>query len=452
MSRPRTHDIPLRPRRAGVVLLASFLLTSVSFVAATAVSEYKAREIEDHALSIATSAIPSIDDLTSMRMALRDLHIAAEKYVAASSGERESLRTRIREDQAEIERDWSAYTALPLYPGERELLPPINEALEEMNGAIDALFREGQQGRRNAAERIVREQLVPAIGRLALGVQPMVELNASNAAALSEQIASIHRVSRTWAIALDVAAVVLAAVAAIAAMVLVNRYTRILEQRLSELEYFAGRLAHDIRTPLASVALALDGAGRDAHLNPDVGAMLARGSRSVQRIARLVDGLLVFALSGARPTGENQSELVPVITGAVDELLPAAREKEIALDVEVIPPVTVACSPGVLMSLVSNLVGNAIKFMGDAPIRRVSVRAIDLGPRMRIEVEDTGPGVPEEQRERIFEPYLRAASTTPGLGLGLATVRRLAEAHGGAAGLAPGKDTGSIFWFELPKA
>jgi signal transduction histidine kinase len=100
---------------------------------------------------------------------------------------------------------------------------------------------------------------------------------------------------------------------------------------------------------------------------------------------------------------------------------------------------------------VSNLVGNAVKYMGNATDRRVTVRAGDLGPCLRVEVEDRGPGVPPEQRDRIFQMYERAAgSTQPGLGLGLATVRRLAEGHGGAAGL-ESPSVGSRFWFELPR-
>jgi signal transduction histidine kinase len=91
--------------------------------------------------------------------------------------------------------------------------------------------------------------------------------------------------------------------------------------------------------------------------------------------------------------------------------------------------------------------------MGDAPVRRITIRARKLDSFSRVEVEDSGPGVPAQLQERIFDPYVRGAeSTTPGLGLGLATVRRLAEAHGGAAGLRGDLPSGSLFWFELPTA
>jgi signal transduction histidine kinase len=71
----------------------------------------------------------------------------------------------------------------------------------------------------------------------------------------------------------------------------------------------------------------------------------------------------------------------------------------------------------------------------------------------RLEVQDSGPGIPDEMRMKIFDPYVRAAqSGIPGLGLGLATVRRLAEAHGGAVGVDSRPGQGSLFWIELPLA
>jgi signal transduction histidine kinase len=71
-----------------------------------------------------------------------------------------------------------------------------------------------------------------------------------------------------------------------------------------------------------------------------------------------------------------------------------------------------------------------------------------------VEVEDTGPGIPLELRDRLFERYVRGknATTKPGIGLGLATVKRVSQAHGGAVGMRPGPEQGSVFWFEIPRA
>ena len=96
---------------------------------------------------------------------------------------------------------------------------------------------------------------------------------------------------------------------------------------------------------------------------------------------------------------------------------------------------------------------NASKYMSDSPVRKIAVRVRETDDVIRIQVEDTGPGVAPELREAIFEPYVRAeGATQPGLGLGLATVKRLCVAHGGEVGVRSTLGQGSTFWVTLPKA
>ena len=123
-------------------------------------------------------------------------------------------------------------------------------------------------------------------------------------------------------------------------------------------------------------------------------------------------------------------------------------------DLQLLPPASarLACSPGVLTSLLSNLIVNAVKYMGDSASRRIVVRTRERHALVRVEVEDTGPGIPPHLRETIFEPHVRGTATgVEGIGLGLATVKRLAQGHGGNAGVEPAPGGGSVFWFELPR-
>jgi signal transduction histidine kinase len=110
----------------------------------------------------------------------------------------------------------------------------------------------------------------------------------------------------------------------------------------------------------------------------------------------------------------------------------------------------------VLAVILSNLVRNAIKFTGDEDraIRRVILRGSADGQRLRLEVEDTGPGIPPGAVARIFEPFVRlpGAGTKPGIGLGLATVKRFVEASGGTVGVDGRPGQGSCFWITLPLA
>jgi signal transduction histidine kinase len=113
----------------------------------------------------------------------------------------------------------------------------------------------------------------------------------------------------------------------------------------------------------------------------------------------------------------------------------------------------VACSPGVLLSLLGNLLRNGLKYLGNAEFREVVLRVRQRRGRVVFEVEDTGPGIPPSLGPRIFEPYFRGPNTSaPGIGLGLATVKRLVESHGGSLGVRAGARGGALFWFELDEA
>lgn len=140
-----------------------------------------------------------------------------------------------------------------------------------------------------------------------------------------------------------------------------------------------------------------------------------------------------------------------VVGEVVETLRPEAQRQGVELAVEQLPPTIVACSAGVLASITGNLLENAVQYMGARIVKRVTVRATRDGSSTRVEVRDTGPGIPRRHWQTFFDPHLRpAGETPPGLGLGLATVRRLALAHGGRVGIAANEPAGTVVWFELP--
>jgi len=302
-----------------------------------------------------------------------------------------------------------------------------------------------------AAARQVVVEARPLFYRFDNALREAVERNGRSAAELSARISGLAASGRVTAFTLDALSLLLAIAAGYVVVRVTRRYLASLAARMSDLEQFAGRVAHDVRGPLTSVSLAIGLAKRSGKGDASILPMMERATRTVQRVSQLVDGLLVFARSGASPRETAHADARAVLEGVTEEMMPAAQEKEIDLRLERVDPCLLGCSPGVLVSLLSNLMANAIKYMGNSPLRQVTVRVLDQGAMARIEVEDTGPGIPEAMRERIFSPYVRAAEASiPGLGLGLATVRRLVDGHGGAVGL-ESKASGSLFWFELPK-
>jgi signal transduction histidine kinase len=230
---------------------------------------------------------------------------------------------------------------------------------------------------------------------------------------------------------------------------------RIVASRIYELEVFAARVAHDVRSPLTSAILALRyataGLAPDDHLR----AIIGRADRSLHNLEQLVQDLLAFALSGVEPERGASASVADTLEEMLAEHLGLAEANgvDLSLRLDVSNDRThAACAPGVLASIVGNLLGNAIKFMGDSPQRRVEVRAGRNGRCIRIEIADTGPGLPVGVEPEMFEPFVRGDLKAPGTGLGLATVKRLVTAHGGSIAYRRRDPHGSTFSVDLPAA
>jgi signal transduction histidine kinase len=253
---------------------------------------------------------------------------------------------------------------------------------------------------------------------------------------------------------LDVLAALLTVAVAILAVRALRQYASVLHERnrlqamrAAELEQFAGRVAHDIRGPLGTASMALELCLADAPLD-ETRARLERGARGISRVTSIIEGLLRFARAGARPEPGVTTRIQPVVADLLAELTPVAAERAIDLRAESVADTAVTCNSGVLASLLENLVRNAIKYMGTAPVRRVCLRAGVCGDHVRFEVEDSGPGIPPDVLPNVFEPYVRGHDGQPGIGLGLVTVRRIAEAHGGAVSVRS-TPAGSTFAVDL---
>jgi signal transduction histidine kinase len=222
-----------------------------------------------------------------------------------------------------------------------------------------------------------------------------------------------------------------------------------MEARADELERFGATVAHDLLSPLASLGIAMP-VIQQRHSEDEQTQRLTKSAiASVQRVRELVLGLLEFARSGGNSPGA-MAEVDQVLTDVAAELHNQACAAKASIELKT-GGGTAACQPGVLYSVVNNLISNALKYLGIAHDRRIFVRSVPRGDTVRIEVDDAGPGVPANLAEVIFEPYVRVSgSGKPGLGLGLATVKRIVVAHGGRAGVDGSPRGGALFGVELP--
>jgi two-component system sensor histidine kinase GlrK len=237
-----------------------------------------------------------------------------------------------------------------------------------------------------------------------------------------------------------------------------------LRRRLEEFETqknrFLRHVSHELKTPLTALR---EGAEL---LNDQVAGPLAPPQRQVVgimrdnsvKLQRLIEELLDYqrALHAAASLEVKSIALESLVEEAVKPHELAARAKSLRLAIEA-EPATVEADPEKLRSIVDNLVSNAVKFTPPGGTVTVSARAV-AGEAI-IEVLDTGPGVPQEERESIFNLFFRgrrsesataSGGRVKGTGLGLAIARELVEAHGGRIAVLGG-EAGGHFRVTLPR-
>lgn len=218
-----------------------------------------------------------------------------------------------------------------------------------------------------------------------------------------------------------------------------------------ELERFASEVSHDLREPLATARsyaeLALE--SHRGNLPHDVVRALAIIQESAGRMNELVSELLAYARVGGRGRNHMRSaNLESVIATAVTNLESAIRSSGAQITHDPLP--TLPVDHVLMVQLFQNLIGNAIKYRGADP-PRVHVSAICEDGVWLLDVEDNGEGFSPEYAEDIFHPFERLhGDEIPGTGIGLATCRKIVEAHGGRIWAESERGRGSIFRFTLP--
>ncbi|HSS29003.1 MAG TPA: ATP-binding protein [Usitatibacter sp.] len=207
---------------------------------------------------------------------------------------------------------------------------------------------------------------------------------------------------------------------------------------LSSQRQFIADAAHELRTPLTALKLQLQLAqrARDAAEREKAHAMLGEG---IARAVRLVEQLLALArLDPDAPAKRDAVDLAALAQAAVQVHAARALEEGLTLAAEAPEPVPVEGDRVALETLLDNLVDNALRYTRAG---KVVVRARHEGRGAVLEVEDTGPGIPAGERQRVFDRFYRGdAAPTGGTGLGLAIVKRIAERHGASVSLAEGGD------------
>ena len=229
-----------------------------------------------------------------------------------------------------------------------------------------------------------------------------------------------------------------------------NRIEQELRARNVELDAFARTISHDLRGSVSVIdgyAQAALEEGQDL-----TEECLRKIVRAADRMEVFIESLLAYSEAG-RPEGK-LTRLQPneVLREVLEEKETEIGARNVNMLVDEMMPV-VQVDPVRLHQVFANLLGNALKFLGDDPHPRVELGARREGDRVIFYVRDNGIGIPEADHQKIFEPFECLETEGPyGLGIGLSTVKRAVEGWGGEVWVESTPGEGSTFYFSVPAA
>jgi signal transduction histidine kinase len=232
----------------------------------------------------------------------------------------------------------------------------------------------------------------------------------------------------------------------------VEQRTAQLRETVTELESFSYSISHDMRAPLRAMQGFAHILGEDFNdkLGPEGKVFVDKISTAATRLDRLIGDILDYSriVRGQLPLAPvNVEKLVREIIESYPHLQPPAVE----ISVEGTFPLVIG-NEAALTQCISNLLGNAVKFVAPGVVPRVQIRAERLNGDVRLWFEDNGIGMSPETQKKLFTMFHRASAQYEGTGIGLAIVRRAVERMGGRAGVESELGKGSRFWLQLKAA
>jgi signal transduction histidine kinase len=215
---------------------------------------------------------------------------------------------------------------------------------------------------------------------------------------------------------------------------------------------FISAVSHELRTPLTSIRMYAEMLEKNWVKSQDKAAEYYTNMRQEsERLSRLIENVLDFSRiqRGRKKYTFNAGDINKCIANVVEMMRPYAIQKGFLIRIDPGEIEQATLDADAVTQIVVNLLDNAIKYARDAEDKTIIVRTKTDGKFTVIEVEDHGPGVPHRQRNKIFEQFYRPAAEstreTTGTGLGLALVKKFAEAHNGFVEVISAKPSGAIF-------
>jgi signal transduction histidine kinase len=225
-----------------------------------------------------------------------------------------------------------------------------------------------------------------------------------------------------------------------------------LEEALRCREEFVRVLAHDLKNPVNTISLAAASLLHDNPTPESIAKLREIIARSTTRMSQLIQDLLdeaVIERSGFLPINPQPHDCHALGEEVCQFTRVHASAKRVQVTCDIPDHATIRVDRTRILQVLSNLIDNALKF---TPVGgRIDVREERYGNHLQFSVFNNGPAIPEDYRERIFEPYFQAPGNTKGgAGLGLTIARRIVEQHGGDIWVESKEGEGTTFFFTIP--
>jgi signal transduction histidine kinase len=225
-----------------------------------------------------------------------------------------------------------------------------------------------------------------------------------------------------------------------------------LEQSLRAREELQRVLAHDLRNPINTIAMATSSLSHSSELGQTEDRLLEMIRRSTTRMNRLIQDLIdteVIERHGQLPLNANEHPAQSLAEEVCELTRIQAQSKTVDVHCDIQGNATIHADRDRLLQVLGNLIDNAIKFTPEGGT--ITVRSEARPDEVRFSVSDTGPGIPASDRDRIFEPYWQAPATAHlGTGLGLSIAKQIVVQHGGKIWVESAEGQGTTFVFTIP--
>ncbi|MBI3182830.1 MAG: MCP four helix bundle domain-containing protein [Myxococcales bacterium] len=444
----------IRGYRAGFLFVVALLAGVAGF---TLWSEVRASErVND----LVEQALERAALMATIRVDALLLEQAVEDHIKASTDEE---RKEADEEMVfildEIRASSDKYVR-ELPPGEVELWKRFNGTSESLAKQVRKAAKYSNRKEAERARKHLEEEIKPITWDLDEAASALTKKNNEETKVLLGRLEDLRLRTTALGGVVAVLAVVLALLVGFQVTSVLRRQEKTitdqmaeLNRRNQELDAFASRVAHDLVSPLAPLKGYLTLARRSAQAEEQLKELLQQAETSAGRMSDLIEALLRFCRAG-KPSEPTLSELDTAVSTILLEVSQSAAAQKINLDRRLEEKVVVACPAQLLQSIAQNLLSNAVKYSAGRPEAKVTVRVFREKGQATLEVTDNGLGMSEESQRQLFQPFFRAAEARalPGHGLGMATTKRLVEAHGGTIQVQSALGAGTQVTIRFPLA